>query len=493
MPPPVTPQGSRTGLITAFVIFAVAFVVMAVLYINENATLRRTRQELDQNRTQLAQVASSDVLTNAPAILATKDEKAWANDPNVSSASSALGVAIAQRDRLAQLVAGTNQAAGAIDQANRLMAALSQPAAAGAGGPATQPTIALPANASLTQALRLLNDRVQALQQENGGLNDQLAQARNETQQAIKEREAILAAQEQKLKDVQNSANNAIAELAAYRETADKGIQTLTQGTKQELGSLQRDLSTMQQTIAQRDEQIRTLKQSVAALTNKLQGQRVDPTGPVVRQADGRIIRVPGDKTVYIDLGQGDQVIPGMTFEVYDRFTGIPQLPAGDEKDDKVQGKASIEVVKVGAASSEAIITRQTRGDTLREGDVIGNVIYDRNTKYNFVVHGNFDLDSDKVAAPGDAEIIKRLITQWGGQVADQVNADTDFVVIGKEPEVQTLPENPTPEQIAANQRAQAERKAYDDLLTRAGELNIPILNQNRFLHLIGYYNQAGR
>ena len=197
--------------------------------------------------------------------------------------------------------------------------------------------------------------------------------------------------------------------------------------------------------------------------------------------------------TVYIDLGQGDQVIPGMTFEVYDRFTRIPQLPAGDEKDAKLQGKASIEVVKVGAASSEAIITRQTRGETLREGDLISNLIYDRNTKFNFVVHGNFDLDGDKVASASDAEIIKRLITQWGGRVVDQVNADTDFVVIGKEPEVKTLSENPTPVEIAENQRQQAERKAYDELLTKAGELNIPILNQNRFLYLIGYFNQAGR
>lgn len=495
MPPPaVAPQGSRTGLVTAFVIAAVVGVVLAVLYINENANLRRTRQELDNTHQQLTAVASPDVAANASAIVSdAKENKAWANDPNVSGANSALAAAIAQRDRLAQIVAGTNSAAQAVDQANRLLASLSQPAAAGGNAPTTQPAVTLPANASLAQALRLLNDRLQALQQENGHLNDQLKEAQDKTQQAIKEREAALAAQEQKLKDVQASADKAIQELAEYRTQNEKGIQGLTQNATQQMASLQRDLSQGQNTLAQRDEKIRQLENQVKALTTKLQGQRVDPTGPIVRQEDGHIIRVPGDNTVYIDLGQGDQIIPGMTFEVYDRFTRIPQLPAGDEKDSKLQGKASIEVVRVGPASSEAIITRQTRGETLREGDVLSNLIYDRNTKYNFVVHGNFDLDGDKVAQAGDAEVIKRLITQWGGRVVDQVNADTDFVVVGKEPEVQALPENPTPVQIADNQRQQAERKAYDELLARAGELNIPILNQNRFLHLIGYYNQAGR
>lgn len=492
MPPPVTPQGSRTGLITWFVVFAVAFVVMAVLYINENAQYRRAQRDLEQSRQQMSAVASADVASNAPTILSSKDEKAWASDPNVSGASSALGVAIAQRDRLAQIVAGTNSASQAVDQATRLLADLSKPAAT-ANGPATQPTLNLGANASLAQALRLLNDRVQALQQDNATLNTQLTQAHNETQQAVKEREAMLAAQEQRLKQVQDSANNAIAELATYHQQSDKGMQTLTQGTKQELASLQRDLSTSQQQIAERDEKIRTLEQQRQALIVKLQGQRVDPTGPVVRNPDGKLIKVTGDKTVFIDLGQTNQIIPGMTFEVYDGFTRIPQLPAGDEKDNKLQGKASIEVVRVGPASSQAIITRQTRGETLREGDVISNLIYDRNTKFNFVVHGNFDLDRDKTASASDAEIIKRLITQWGGQVVNEVNADTDFVVIGKEPEVPAVPENATPDVLANIDRLKREREAYDRVLQRAGELNIPVLNQNRFLYLIGYYNQAGR
>ena len=40
---------------------------------------------------------------------------------------------------------------------------------------------------------------------------------------------------------------------------------------------------------------------------------------------------------------------------------------------------------------------------------------------------------------------------------------------------------------------AVAESEAYAQISAKAREYRIPILNQNRFLYLIGYYNQAKR
>jgi hypothetical protein len=31
---------------------------------------------------------------------------------------------------------------------------------------------------------------------------------------------------------------------------------------------------------------------------------------------------------------------------------------------------------------------------------------------------------------------VKRLVTQWGGEVVPEINVDTDFVVLGAEPQV---------------------------------------------------------
>src|SRR5437763_1915650 len=50
-------------------------------------------------------------------------------------------------------------------------------------------------------------------------------------------------------------------------------------------------------------------------LQAKLAGHRVDVTSAAIRQGDGRIVRIPGNGICYINLGQGDQVTPGLTFE----------------------------------------------------------------------------------------------------------------------------------------------------------------------------------
>ena len=140
-------------------------------------------------------------------------------------------------------------------------------------------------------------------------------------------------------------------------------------------------------------------------------------------------------------------------------------------------------------------MTRTTPGTQISEGDLVANLVYDPNVKYNFVVYGQFDLDRNNVATDQDAEVVKRLITQWGGNLMDKVNVDTDFVVPAKEPVLPVLtPEerqDPFEAQKLAN--AQAALEAYEAVRNTARDLHIPILNQNRFLYLIGYFDQARR
>jgi hypothetical protein len=184
-----------------------------------------------------------------------------------------------------------------------------------------------------------------------------------------------------------------------------------------------------------------------------------------------------------------------LTFEVYDKQQGIP--PAGDPGNDEdlPKGKASIEIIRVNGTSSEARVTRQDTGAILQEGDLIANLVYDRNTKYTFVVYGDFDLDRNGNATPGDADVIKRLITQWGGKLTDKVGVDVDFVVMGREPVVPVYSQEEL--QDPFNQKKQADAtaalEAYQNVLEKAIEMRVPVLNQNRFLYLIGYYNQAQR
>jgi len=222
-------------------------------------------------------------------------------------------------------------------------------------------------------------------------------------------------------------------------------------------------------------------------------GKRISTNEPILRHADGTILRVPGNNIVYISRGAQDQIVPGMTFEVYDKNTGIPR--AGDNDQDALpEGKASIEVIRVNPTSSEARITHiKPGGISLQEGDLITNLVYDPNVKYAFFVYGKFDLDQNGVPTAKDGEVIQRLITQWGGRLQQKINVDTDFVILGKEPTVPNLSpdEEKDPLRLQERSKAESDLAAYQDVLAKAHELHIPVLNQNRFLYLIGYYDLA--
>ena len=85
---------------------------------------------------------------------------------------------------------------------------------------------------------------------------------------------------------------------------------------------------------------------------------------------------------------------------------------------------------------------------------------------------------------------------EWGGKVADKVNVNTDFVVLGTPP---VVPPRPTLEQMETYPDAmQKYDKAverlnnYKQIRSQAEALWIPILNLDRFLYFIGYKTRAG-
>jgi hypothetical protein len=109
-------------------------------------------------------------------------------------------------------------------------------------------------------------------------------------------------------------------------------------------------------------------------------------------------------------------------------------------------------------------------------------------------VFGNFDLAGNGRPNPNDTNFIKQLVTQWGGKLIDQVNVDTDFVVLGAEPVLPTFSKDDlTPENQDKLQKAQDALDKYQAVVQAAKDLHIPILNQNRFLYYVGYYDQAKR
>ena len=282
----------------------------------------------------------------------------------------------------------------------------------------------------------------------------------------------------------------------AARESADTRVESSATDAQAQLETAiqaQRDaqnqIRDLQTTLADRD-------QELSAARGQLSSLRL-PVDQILKAADGVVQQVV-DQTAYISIGQGSGVTPGMTFEVFDRSGEIPDptLDAADPNKPLPKGKASIEVVRVLPGSSECRVVRRTPGQTIADGDPIVNLVYDKNTKLDFLVYGKFDLNRDGRADEADADVIRQLVNRWGGATTDQVNVSTDFVVLGQEPVVPEFNEeelNDDPYKRFIVQQAEQELDAYNQTRDRAEALSIPILNQPRFLYFVGYYELAGR
>lgn len=215
---------------------------------------------------------------------------------------------------------------------------------------------------------------------------------------------------------------------------------------------------------------------------------------PILRRPAGRIVRVGQNGAVTINVGVGQQIYRGMTFEIYDQFQGMPRVLASDEQ--LPVGKGSLEVVSVAPNASECHLIAVLPGQQVLVGDLIANLVYDPDAKLTFTVYGDFDIDGDGRFTVSEHDTIKRLIAEWGGWPTDKLNVDTDVLVMGREP---TIPQYTKEQQDTSPTAAYEMKKAaraiqeYAKIKEQALELHIPILNQNRFLYLVGYFDQARR
>jgi len=267
------------------------------------------------------------------------------------------------------------------------------------------------------------------------------------------------------------------------------------------------------------EEQIQKLKDesarkdvTVASLRRLLEPESIDVPDPS-KEIDGMVVSVNNDRNLlYVNLGRKDHLVKGMRFEVYDPIRGVQVNATNPQTRSLEEGKATIEVVTVQEDTSTCRVIRQTFGQPVLEKDVIANLIYDKDRVYKFYVYGDFDLDGDGEATLSDREMVLTLIKEWGGEVVDAdrrdkrlaallgdaeagkslLPHDTDFLVIGQEPE----PPAPvpggfvTPKEQSAMEAAKQRWQRFNDIRQEATNLSVPVLNQNRFLALIGYAGQ---
>ncbi len=112
-----------------------------------------------------------------------------------------------------------------------------------------------------------------------------------------------------------------------------------------------------------------------------------------------------------------------------------------------------------------------------------------------FVVAGEFDLDGKGGQDDDAITRITALIRKWGGRVDNEISVDTNFLVLGKTPQVLR---KPTFEQIEIDPQAmekfeasQKRKDNYDTIQAQAQNLWIPVFTYDRFLYFTGYKQQS--
>jgi len=270
------------------------------------------------------------------------------------------------------------------------------------------------------------------------------------------------------------------------RQTTDEQVQTLRDNLQQvenERNALNETLLRTQAELAMAQGRLQLAQEEVSKI---MPGP--DPN-MLALEPDGKILSIDDQtQVVHLNIGSDERVYRGLTFSVYDRGASVP-------KDGK--GKAEVEVFDVAENYSAARIIQSELNKPILQGDNIANLIWDSDRRNQFVITGQFDLDLNGGIEIDAAERIRALIEKWGGQVADMISVDTDFLILGQAPQVL---QRPTLEQtevdpgamLRYNTSVQALNR-YNGLKSQAQGLWIPVLTYEKFLYFIGYKGQIER
>lgn len=338
---------------------------------------------------------------------------------------------------------------------------------------------------SVRDALAGAQRDLRARQSEIDGLNARL----RDRDQELSEARARLDRQRE---DHRAQLDKVSQEIVTYREQGEEYRRQLTDTIDRMNEAVESMRDDYEQRIADLEDELDSRGQEIVLARARLDEYqsildeiRIKAQNPAML-VDAEIIDVDAaNDQVFINRGRNDRIVLGMTFEVYDDASSIRL----DRTGLLPRGKASLQVTKVGPTTSTCKVTRSISGRPVVRNDVVANAVYDPNRRFKFLVHGKFDVDGDGRPTEQEAEHLRSVVIEWGGQVilGEELPGDLDFLVIGEQPPLpRPLQVDATPAQIEIWAKQRAARQKYDELAQLAREAQIPILNANRFFILIG-------
>jgi len=452
--------GGATGLVIATILFAILFVVSTVLAIVFYTQIAAAENKAEQLEDQMAKLVTDDQL-EGPLV------SAMLNDPE--AAGTLVAKLVNERNQLADLITGDEG-----DRPEQITAKLQADAVGWTPGEILNQKLAsykanmeaaLAAQKKLASDLEDARDKVNAAAAANKEANAVFLTAKDNLKSNVTELQSSIS----------QFKEQAAAETRKLEERLDSQHQSATRTTSEYEAQIQQ----LKLKIAELEQRIRVVLKQIGKEGLPVQTERTP---------DGRIVSVEQqERLAYINLGSNDHVPLGLTFEVYDKKTGVTKDEFGDWR-----GKATIEVVNTDESTSTCRIVRIRENAVINSGDVIQNLVYDPDMTFEFHVFGEFDIDYVGRPTQQDRRRIEAMIEDWGGRLNKELGFTTDFLVLGQAPEPPEPLDPSITDPIVIEEHVRREQlyQQYQNLVGRAAELKIPVLNQSRFLVLTGYYQR---
>ncbi len=198
----------------------------------------------------------------------------------------------------------------------------------------------------------------------------------------------------------------------------------------------------------------------------------------LTQRIDGQILDV-ADNVVYINLGKQHGIKQGI------RFVVISPLDKGQIKPPV---KAIIEVTDVGDITSECRIVSSSLKNPILKGDLLINLIYDREIKLRIFVLGEFDWNEDGILDSTGRLKVETVIARSGGIIAQQLSPSVNFVVLGVAGEEPTKPgPGAGADAVKAYKHKLKRYRQYNDLKEQIQALNIPVITPELIKKYTGY------
>jgi len=467
---------SNTSFIIAIVIFVVLFLasgVAAIILYRERESNIQDREKAVNDRDQIANRAEISSI------------KPLVDRPGAPSRATAIGELTKDVRFIADTILGQGQTPADLLALRDEVAGKYQPVEEALNAMAMEPKID-PA-IGLVSVVQNLIRQIEQLQDQIFTKDNQISQMITQHDQNLEARNTQIAQLQKQLDDEQRKAQTHETEYRNLGNQLEARYKEKKNDLQQQIASLEEKLKQAQDENRKMDGEIKKYQLELKLLNKRIVDIQPDPENEFAAlETDGYIINVDErERVAYIDLAKGDQIYRGLKFTVYDRFRRIPKSG---------QGKGAIEVIEIMGEISKCRITVFNESDPIIENDIIANLIWSKDKKYNFCVVGDFDFDSDGLVDQDGLQKITELIEHWGGRVVSMLSVDTDFLVLGHPPAIPIRPSDEYGDDSSIKKayiQASRRLKEYGETIENGKALDVPTFNLSRFFYFIGFFEQA--